>query len=123
MTAYVRVRKHDELVQRIDDTGTQVDIAAAAGLSTQRVNQLYTGAHQIIEVRKARRLEDALGVCHGTYFEAVDAPLLAPYVLTAGPEGDPDPGDSEPDAQPPPVVGDAPPASAQAPPTVSASAA
>lgn len=87
MSAYVRVRKLDDLVQRIDHTGTQVDVAAAAGLSTQRVNQLYTGAHSIIEVRKARRLEDALGVLHGTLFTAVDATLLAPYITAEEPDG------------------------------------
>ncbi len=80
MTAYVRVRKHEDLVTRIDETGLQVEVAAAAGLSVQRVNQIYTGAFSVVEVRKARALEDVLGVAHGTYFEAVDGSLLAPYV-------------------------------------------
>lgn len=89
MSAYVRLCKREELVQRIDETGTQVDVAAAAGLSTQRVNQLYTGAHDVLEVRKARRLEEALGVPHGSLFTAIDAQLLAPYVRAEPPQGDP----------------------------------
>lgn len=94
MTAYVRVRKVDLLVECIDATGTQVEVAAAAGLSVQRLNQLYTGGHDVIEVRKARRLEEALGVPHGALFTAVDAPLLAPYIrLADDPEDDPDPGE------------------------------
>lgn len=96
MSAYVRVRKLDDLVQRIDDTGTQVDVAAAAGLSTQRVSQLYTGNHNIIEVRKARALEEVLGVPHGALFVAVDGPLLLPYVDPDGPEGGPDSGEPDP---------------------------
>ena len=95
MTAYVRVRKVDLLVERVDATGTQVDVAAAAGLSVQRVNQLVTGAHSVVEVRKARRLETALGVPHGTLFEAVDSGLLAPYIQLADPV-DPDPVDPGP---------------------------
>jgi transcriptional regulator with XRE-family HTH domain len=94
MSAYVRVCKHAELVARIDEAGTQVDVAAAADLSTQRINQLYTGAHSIIEVRKARRLEETLGVPYGELFTAVDAPLLAPYMRA-------EPPDSEPGDQPP----------------------
>jgi transcriptional regulator with XRE-family HTH domain len=97
MSAYVRVCKHDELIQRIDETGTQVDVAAAAGLSTQRINQIYTGAHAVLEVRKARRLEEALGLPHGSLFTAVDAPLLAPYMRAESPEGEPadqPPGDT-----------------------------
>lgn len=97
MTALVRVRKHEDLVQRIDDTGLQVEVAEAAGLSIQRVNQLYTGSHTVIEVRKARALEDALGVPHGALFEAVDGGLLAPYVHS---EDEDDPGTG---ADPPPV--------------------
>jgi transcriptional regulator with XRE-family HTH domain len=89
MTAYVRVRKRDDLVAAIDATGTQVDVAAAAGLSTQRINQLFTGAHDVIEVRKARRLEDALGVPPGALFVAVDGPLLAPYVHASDSADDP----------------------------------
>jgi transcriptional regulator with XRE-family HTH domain len=112
MTAYVRVRKLDDLVECIDATGTQVDVAAAAGLSVQRVNQLYTGAHQIIEVRKARRLEEALGVSPGALFTAVDGPLLAPY-LHADSDDDDEP---QADDDPPPVR-------APKPPTVGATAA
>lgn len=105
MTAYVRVRKHEELVTRIDQTGYQVEVAHAANLTVQRLNNIYTGTKSVIEVRKARALEDALGVPHGTYFEAVDATLLAPYVHAADPDpdgpaeyGDPggDPGASTP---------------------------
>lgn len=80
MSALVRVRKHSDLVQAIDDTGLQVEVAAASGLTIQRVNQLYTGSHDRIEVRKARALENALGVPHGALFTAVDGPLLVPYV-------------------------------------------
>lgn len=109
MTAYVRVRKLDDLVECIDATGTQVDVAAAAALSVQRVNQLYTGAHGVIEVRKARRLEEALGVPHGLLFEAVDGGLLAPYLRDGDGEDDPGPAD--------------PPATGATPPTVNASAA
>lgn len=115
MTAYVRVRKLADLVECVDATGTQVDVAAAAGLSVQRVNQLYTGAHNIVEVRKARRLEDALGVRPGSLFEAVDRDLLTPYV-TAGPEGGASPAESVDEDEPPP-------ATSPAPPTVGASAA
>lgn len=107
MTAYVRVRKHELLVQCIDATGTQVDVAAAAGLSIPRINQLYTGAHAILEVRKARALEDALGVTHGVLFTAVDAALLAPYLHDDDPDGDPDhaaPGDTAPAAEHTPAV-------------------
>lgn len=86
MTAYVRVCKHELLVEAIDLTGTQVDVAAAAGLSVQRVNQIYTGANTVIEVRKARALEAAVGLPLGALFEAVDGPLLVPYVR----EDDPD---------------------------------
>lgn len=99
MTAYVRVRKLDALVAAVDATGTQVDVAAAAGLSTQRVNQLYTGHHSIIEVRKARRLEDALGVPPGELFTAVDGPLLLPYVHAT----EDDPCEPAGDDEPPPV--------------------
>lgn len=124
MTAYVRVRKVEDLVECIDATGTQVDVAAAAGLSVQRVNQLYTGGHDIIEVRKARRLEEALGVPHGLLFTAVDAGLLAPYLHVSDPEDDPG-GDVDPDsaaprsAAPPTTAG----AAATSPADVSASAA
>lgn len=112
--ALVRVRKHQELVDRIDETGTQVDVASAAGLSIQRLNQLYTGSHSVVEVRKARALEDALGVPHGTYFEAVDGPLLVPYVHDEDPDDDreacagdgidepPPARDADPPAMPPP---------------------
>lgn len=102
MTALVRVRKLDDLVDRVDATGTQVDVAAAAGLSTQRLNQLYTGTHTTVEVRKARRLEQALGVPHGTLFAAVDGPLLMPYLHAVDLDED-DPGPGEP------AVGDDPP--------------
>lgn len=100
MTAYVRVRKHDDLVAAVDATGTQVDVAAAAGLSVQRVNQLYTGAHDVLEVRKARRLEDALGAPPGSLFIAVDGPLLLPYVHAAD-EDDTAPGEPADDEPPP----------------------
>lgn len=125
MTAYVRVRKHELLVECIDATGTQVDVAAAAGLSNPRINQLYTGARAILEVRKARALEDALGVAHGVLFTAVDAALLAPYLHDDDPDGDPDherPGDDSP--PPPPSTALAPPEAVDTPaPTVSVSAA
>lgn len=88
MTAYVRVCKREQLVEAIDLTGTQVDVAAAAGLSVQRVNQIYTGANDVIEVRKARALEAAVGVPLGSLFQAVDGPLLVPYVHE---DDDPDP--------------------------------
>lgn len=81
MSAYVRVRKHDELRRHIDATGhTQTDIAAAAHLSVQRLNQIYVGHHSVLEVRKAGRLEDVLKVPRGTLFTAVDGPLLVPYI-------------------------------------------
>lgn len=110
MTAYVRVRKLDDLVECIDATGMQVDVAAAAGLSTQRINQIYTGRHSTLEVRKARRLEEALGVPTGHLFVAIDADLLAPYI-GADPE----------DISPVDEVPTAPPA-APAPPAVSSAA-
>lgn len=100
MTAYVCVRELDTLVEHIDATGTQVDVAAAAGLSVQRVNQLYTGHHNVIEVRKAARLEEALGVPPGTLFVAVDSELLTPYVRAAA---DADLTEPPPPALAPPV--------------------
>lgn len=81
MSAYVRVRKLEELRRLIDATGsTQTDIAAAAQMSVQRLNQLYVGNHLTVEVRKAARLEDVLKVPRGTLFSAVDGPLLVPYI-------------------------------------------
>lgn len=89
MSAYVRVRKHEELRQHIDATGhTQTDVAAAAQLSVQRLNQLYVGHHAVLEVRKAGRLEDVLQVPRGTLFTAVDGPLLVPYIDDGPPSPD-----------------------------------
>jgi hypothetical protein len=80
MPAYVRVRKLTELRDCIDALGTQTDVAAAAQLSLQRVNQLYTGTSTVVEVRKAARLEDVLGLPRGSLFEALDRELLMPYM-------------------------------------------
>ena len=81
MSAYVCVREQDDLRRRIDATGcTQTDLAAAAGMSVQRLNQVYVGRHTVLEVRKAGRLEDVLKVPRGTLFSAVDGPLLVPYI-------------------------------------------
>jgi transcriptional regulator with XRE-family HTH domain len=113
MTAYVRVRKLSDLVEAVDATGTQVDVAIAAGLSVQRLNQLYTGRHDTVEVRKARRLEQALGTPPGALFVAVDGDLLGPYVHAdqADPEAAGDPAAPTPDRE------------AYAPPAADASAA
>jgi hypothetical protein len=81
MSAYVRVRKLEDLRRRIDNTGsTQTEVAASAGLSVQRLNQIYVGNHAVLEVRKAGRLEDVLKVSRGTLFVAIDGPLLVPYI-------------------------------------------
>lgn len=92
MSAYVRVRKLEELRRHIDGTGsTQTDVAAAAQLSVQRLNQLYVGHHDVLEVRKAGRLEDVLKVRRGTLFSAIDGPLLVPYI-----DDEPEPPDDGP---------------------------
>jgi hypothetical protein len=80
MSAYVRVRKVEALREYIDHVGTQTDVASLAGLSLQRLNQLYVGVHLTVEVRKAARLEDVVGAKRGELFEAVDGDLLAPYI-------------------------------------------
>jgi hypothetical protein len=98
MSAYVRVRKLDELRRLIDAAGTQTDVAAAAGLSLQRLNQLYVGTHSRLEVRKARRLEDVLHVPYGSVFAAVDGPLLEPYMTDDHDEPTPDDGTEVTDA-------------------------
>lgn len=102
MTAYVRVSKWEQLVEAIDLTGTQVDVAAAAGLSIQRVNQLYVGSHNVLEVRKARQLESVLGAPLGSLFIAVDGPLLLPYVHEDDP-GEPGEPTSVPAPEQPPA--------------------
>ena len=85
MSAYVRVCKLEEFRLAVDRAGTQTDVAAAARVSLQRLNQLYVGTHDVLEVRKAARLERVLAVPVGSLFAAVDAPLLIPYM--------PDPAD------------------------------
>jgi hypothetical protein len=81
MKGYVRVRKLDDLATAVDRTGLQSEIAEAAGLSRVRVHELYRGVHDVLEVRKARSFETVLHVPLGTLFIAVDAELLAPYML------------------------------------------
>lgn len=100
MTAYVCVRKLDDLRRCIDHTGTQADVAAAAGLSTTRLSQICVGGkHAKLAIDKAMRLERTLGVPLGHLFVAIDASLLAPYIDTTS--GDPcgAPGDT-PDSEP-----------------------
>lgn len=94
MTAYVRVRKYDDLRRLVTTTGTQVDIAAAAGLSTTRLNQICVGKKETIAVDKAARLERCLGVPLGTLFEACDGDELRPYISTTDGATDDD-GDGE----------------------------
>lgn len=84
MSAYVRIRKPEELRRCILAAGQQRDIAAAADLSTTRLNQIATGRKQVLDVGKARRLEQVLGVPHGTLFVAVDGEALAPYIDEMG---------------------------------------
>jgi transcriptional regulator with XRE-family HTH domain len=81
MSAYVRVRKHPDLVEAVDNSGTQTDVAALAGISLSRLSQLYTGRHHTIELHKAAALEDTLGVPRGSLFVFTE-PFgpLAPYV-------------------------------------------
>ena len=97
MSAYVCVRELGEFRSAVDRAGTQTDVAAAAHLSVQRLNQLYVGTHGVLEVRKARRLEDVLHVGHGTLFAAVDAPLLVPYMVDK--HDDPSSEDTRPDGR------------------------
>lgn len=82
MTAYVRVRKLEDLRRCITHAGTQVDVAAASGLSTTRLNQICVGKHKRLSVDKAERLERALGVPLGSLFVAVDA-HPAPYLSSS----------------------------------------
>jgi len=91
MSAYVRIRKPDVLREYIDLVGTQTDVAALAGLSLQRLNQLYIGVHDVVEVRKAARLEDVVGARRGELFEAVDGELLAPYIHAEDDHADAEP--------------------------------
>jgi hypothetical protein len=99
MSAYVRVRTLDELRRSIDAVGSQTDVAAASHLSLQRLNQLYVGSHDRIEVRKAARLEQVLGVPAGHLFEAVDGPLLRPYITEPTPAADPSADDLDDDGE------------------------
>lgn len=100
MSAYVRVRKLDDLRRAIDAAGTQTDVAAAAHFSVQRLNQLALGRHDVLEVRKAARLEQVLNVPPGTLFDAIDGDLLRPYIGDSSEHdsGTEDPTDDEDDA-------------------------
>lgn len=88
MTAYVRVRKLDHLRRRIQVTGTQADVAAAAGLTTTRLSQICVGEYERLAIDKAMRLERALGVPYGALFEACDRALLTPYLDDSDTSGD-----------------------------------
>jgi transcriptional regulator with XRE-family HTH domain len=98
MPAYVRVRKHDDLVAAIQRRGTQTDIAALAGISLSRLSQLYTGRHDVIAVDKAGALEDVLDVPRGSLFQFAESyDRIAPYVDldSDNPEPDPEPDESD----------------------------
>jgi transcriptional regulator with XRE-family HTH domain len=99
MPAYVRVRKHDDLVAAIQRRGTQTDIAALAGISLSRLSQLYTGRHDVIAVDKAGALEDVLDVPRGSLFQFAESyDRIAPYVdLDSDPDPEPDESDDDTD--------------------------
>lgn len=96
MSTFVRVRKHEDLVRAIDRVGMQTEVAVVSGVSIQRVNQLYSGRHDVIDVQKAAALEDALEVPRGALFVADHGALLVDYLGTA-PELEPEPATGGPD--------------------------
>jgi transcriptional regulator with XRE-family HTH domain len=98
----VRVRNRTTFRETIDAQTTQVEVAAAVGISPQRLNQLMTGRGVIrINVLVAAAIERVLHVPPGQLFLAEAAvadevAVIGPY-LQARDGDDPDAPIHEPD--------------------------
>lgn len=84
MVMHVRVRDGRALRERVEVSGTHADVAFAAGLSPARLSQVLSGTAPVIKIQQAAKLEDILGVPHGTYFvlddPTADAEFVGPYL-------------------------------------------
>lgn len=101
MPLYVRVRNRTLFREAVEARGTQVELAAAAGVSPQRVNQLINGPKVVrVNLRAAATMERHLGVPPGHLFFADpnlgdDIAVVGPY-LAAHEDDDPDAPAAEP---------------------------
>lgn len=81
MTAYVRLKSAEAMLQALaEHGGTQAALAASAGISGQRLNQIIREVSAVIPVHTAAALERALGVEVGSLFAPDDAELLRRYL-------------------------------------------
>ncbi|OXM53735.1 hypothetical protein CFP71_21220 [Amycolatopsis thailandensis] len=55
-------------------------MAFRAGISPVRLSQVLNGASPVIPLQQAAKLEDVLGVPHGTFF-VVDDPAASPELI------------------------------------------
>lgn len=83
MPTYVRVSDVETLRERIEQTGRYVDVAYRAGIHPVRLSQILGERSPVLRLEQAAKLEDLLGVEHGTLF-VVDDPvateLIGPYL-------------------------------------------
>ncbi|SFO83401.1 hypothetical protein SAMN05421810_101112 [Amycolatopsis arida] len=98
MPTYVRACNTRALRELVEATGRHADVAFRAGISPVRLSQVLNGAAPVIPLQQAAKLEDVLGVPHGTFFvlddPAASPELIGPYLASAesdqGNEGDDD---------------------------------
>lgn len=79
MTASVRVRSLQALLELAQSKGTQRDLARRVGVSPTSINLLMQGKRSTVAISTAARIEDALGVERGSYFVFEDLALVRPY--------------------------------------------
>jgi transcriptional regulator with XRE-family HTH domain len=105
VVAYVRLVNATALLEAIaaHGTGTQTEVAASAGISLQRLNQIVREVAPVVPVATAAALERALGVPVGALFAPDDAELLRRYIANASSPSTPD--SPEPASPPAPPSG------------------
>ncbi|MBB5154999.1 helix-turn-helix domain-containing protein [Saccharopolyspora phatthalungensis] len=91
MATYVRACDASALRKLVEATGRHADVAFRAGISPVRLSQILGGASPVIPLQQAAKLEDVLGVPHGTLFVLDDpgaSELIGPYLPRPDVEGD-----------------------------------
>jgi transcriptional regulator with XRE-family HTH domain len=92
VATYVRAVNADALRELVQAVGKHADVAFRAGISPVRLSQVLSGASPVIPLQQAAKLEDVLGVEHGTFFRLDDPTaspeLIGPYLARedAGPD-------------------------------------
>lgn len=80
MSAFVRIVDHAVFARQFDRPGTQTSVAAYAGITLARVNQLVRGVSLVVPARTGEAIEAALGLRTGTLFQPDDADVLRRFL-------------------------------------------